>query len=507
VKLLLPPPRFFSRLSLSYKIPLRVSALVLLVALSVTGAIVLRQVNQAREDLNRYSTSLARALANTLQPYLRHEDVWRAYEIVLAAAEDADAPASASAPVVVTDAAGIIFVSSRPREFPVSTRFASLGPDFEFFVAQRAADSTGDSAAIGADESDRVFYVAPINVDNVRLGDVVLVASRAALWPRYTEIVQQATAVTLLALVLLLPASWFWARRTGAPLVSLAAAMGKVPARLDDIAPETLPDTGDEIGDLTRTFRMMLVDLKRKRELEEQVLASERLAAIGRLAAGIAHEINNPLGGMLNAISTYRRHGSDDPMANKTLALLERGLTQIRSSVGALLVETKLSDRPVTREDLDDVLLLIAPEVDCKQGAIELAVELGISLPLPAGQVRQILLNLLLNAAHAIGRNGTIRVDVRQHVEALSIRVQNDGQHIPEEKLQYLFEPFTLARGEGSGLGLWVVYQIVSQLGGDLTVESKPGATVFAVELPFLPAGARRATEHNDEPASATVPD
>jgi signal transduction histidine kinase len=495
------------RLSLRYKIPLRVTGLVLLVALAVTSAIVLRQVNQAREDLDRYSTSLARALANTLQPYLRHDDVWRAYEIVRAATEDAGAPTAVPAPVIVIDAAGAVFVSSRPREFPVGMKLAAAGTDFSAFVAQRNAQPGGDSTAISTSDSDRLFYVAPIRVDNVRLGDVVLVSTRAALWPRYIEIVQQASAVTLLVLVVLLPASWYWGRRTGTPLVCLAGAMRKVPAQLDDIAPETLPDTGDEIGELTRTFRLMLLDLKRKRELEEQVMASERLAAIGRLAAGIAHEINNPLGGMLNAISTYRRHGSDEPLAKKTLALLERGLTQIRSSVGALLVETRLSDRPLTREDVDDVLVLISPEADRKGGAIERDIQLDIPVPLPAGQVRQILLNLLLNAAHAIERNGTIRFRVHGRADALSIGVENDGRHIPEEKLQYLFEPFTLAGGEGSGLGLWVVYQIVNQLGGELTVASKPGWTVFSVELP-LPAPAaetKRTQEHDHARASATV--
>ncbi len=495
------------RLSLRYKIPLRVTALVLLVALSITVAIVVRQATQAREDLDRYSTSLARALANTLQPYLRHDDVWRAYEIVLAAAEDAGAPSADAAPVIVTDAAGTIFVSSRPREFPVGVKLAALGPEFAAFAAPDGSRSAGASVTSGIGHADRLFYSAPIKADNERLGDVILVSSREALWPRYAEILKQAIAVTLLALAVLLPASWFWARRTGAPLVSLAAAMGKVPTQLDDIAMETLADTGDEIGDLTRTFRSMLGDLKHKRELEEQVMASERLAAIGRLAAGIAHEINNPLGGMLNAISTYRRHGSADPLANKTLALLERGLTQIRDTVGALLVETRLSDRPLTRDDIDDVLLLAGPEVDRKHGTIERDVRLDVPLPLPARQVRQILLNLMLNAAHAIEVNGSIGLSVRHQDGRVSIRVANDGCHIAEDKLQYLFEPFTLAGGEGSGLGLWVVYQIVNQLGGELTVESKPGATVFAVDLPLAQSAAKRFIQDEDESESATLPD
>ncbi|HTT14135.1 MAG TPA: HAMP domain-containing sensor histidine kinase [Burkholderiaceae bacterium] len=501
-------PRFFPQLSLRYKIPLRVTLLVLLVALSVTVAIVLRQANQAREDLDRYSSSLARALANTLQPYLRHDDVWRAYEIIRSAIEDAGATSSGSPPVIVTDATGMIFVSSKPREFPVGASLASIGPDFAYFTSLHRPDATAESAGIGPEGSDRLFYAAPIKADTVRLGDVVLVSSRSALWPRYVEILKQASAVTVLALALLLPASWFWARRTATPLVSLASAMRKVPARLDDISEDTLADEGDEIGELTRTFRSMLADLKNKRELENQVVASERLAAIGRLAAGIAHEINNPLGGMLNAISTYRKHGSNDPLVNRTLALLERGLTQIRASVGALLVETRLSDRPLTREDFDDVLLLVAPQVDRKGGAIDRDVRVDFPLPLPAGQVRQILINLLLNAANAIEPGGRIGLVVELPDPVLRIRVHNSGRHIPEEKLQYLFEPFTLAAGEGSGLGLWVVYQIVKQLGGSLSVDSKPDSTFFAVELPLdstvtqLPHGQQ---EH--ERASAAVLD
>jgi signal transduction histidine kinase len=499
-------PGLFSHLSLRYKIPLRVTALVLLVALTVTGAIVLRQMSQAREDLARSSMSLARALANTLQPYLRHDDVWRAYDIVVAASDDTDAP-SPVASIIVTDAAGTVFVSSRPREFAVGSQLGSLAPEFAAFVAQRAAPDPHGAAAVAADAGDRLLYAAPILVDKVRLGDVILVVPRAALAPRYVAIIEQATAVTLLTLAVLLPASWFWAWRTGVPLVSLAAAMDKVPAQMDDIALDALPDSGDEIGHVTRKFRAMLADLKRKRELEEQVMASERLAAIGRLAAGIAHEINNPLGGMLNAISTYRKHGSDDPMANRTLALLERGLTQIRDTVGALLVETRLADRPLTRDDIEDALVLVAPEVERKRGRIERDIRFDQPMPLPARQVRQILLNLLLNAAHAIEHSGTIGLAVRKHHDALSIHVTNDGRHIPDEKMQYLFEPFTLAEGEGSGLGLWIVYQTVKQLGGELAVESRPGKTVFAIELPLEQAQTQRLERRTNEPATATVPD
>jgi signal transduction histidine kinase len=493
-----PNLRPLGGLSLRYKIPLRVTALVVLVAVAVTVAIVARQAQQTREDLDAYSVSLARALANTMRSYLRHDDVWRAYEIVVAAAADAGAPSVSATPVIVTDAEGRVFVSSRPREFPVGARLADLGPDFAAFAGTRGSDGAERTVAAAG---DRLFYAAPVVVDGVRIGEVVLIASTAALWPRYMEIFRQATIVTVLTLLILLPASWFWARRTAVPLIALAGAMSKVPAKLDDIGTEALPDTGDEIGHLTRAFRDMLQELKRKRELEERVIASERLAAIGRLAAGMAHEINNPLGGMLNAISTYRRHGGGDDLALRTLALLERGLTQIRGLVGALLVETRDSDRPIGPEDIGDVLLLVAPEIERKGGHLVRHVMLDVPRPLPARQVRQVLLNLLLNAAHAIERGGCVRVEVAERNDFLAIRVQNDGRHISEDKLQYLFEPFALAGAEGSGLGLWIVYQIVQQLRGDLTVESRPGLTLFAVDLPLSAATERPRSKDERSPA------
>lgn len=477
-----------AHLSLRYKIPLRVIGLVVLTAAAVTAVIVARQVGQARADLDRYSLRLSAALANTLLPYLRNDDIWRAYEIVRATANAGSTPDAIPTTVIVTGAGGRVFVSSRPYDFPVNEALGSLGADFAA-LEQRMLRQDAAPYAFAADRSDRLFYAAPIRADDVLLGEVVMVASRAELWPRYREIMANAALVTLGVLALLLPASWVWGGRTGKPLVKLADAMNKVPARLDAIEADSLSGEGDEIGDLTRTFRRMLADLRRKQELEDQVMVSERLAAIGRLSAGIAHEINNPLGGMLNAISTHRKHGHDDPLTTRTLALLERGLAQIRDSVGALLVETKLADRVLTREDIDDVLLLAAAEVHRKHGRIEDDIALDTPVPLPAHQVRRILLNLLLNAAHAIEDGGTIGIVARAEDSLLRLRVRNSGAHIPADKLQYLFEPFALAGSQGSGLGLWVVYQIVQQLGGALEVASDPGRTEFAIDLP-VPAAA-----------------
>ncbi|MFA7291105.1 MAG: HAMP domain-containing sensor histidine kinase, partial [Rhodocyclaceae bacterium] len=329
------------------------------------------------------------------------------------------------------------------------------------------------------------FVVSPLLADGELLGHVVLGYSKAAFVPRYFDLAGRAGLVTLLVLLALLPISWIWARRTGEPLLQLAQAMESVPASPESADLSGLPQSRDEIGRLAAAFTRMVEELKQKRELESQMLASERLAAVGRLSAGIAHEINNPLGGMLTAIKTYQRHGAGDPLAAQTLSLLERGLTQIRNTVAALLVETKARDRSFEPADIDDLLILIESEAHLRAVQVAVLSVLKAPLPLPATLLRQILLNLLLNAVAAAEQGGKVWLSAAASGDMLRLVVGNDGQHIPEARMPYLFEPFASDKEKGHGLGLWVVYQIVRELNGGLTVESEPGRTTFSIEIPY----------------------
>lgn len=99
--------------------------------------------------------------------------------------------------------------------------------------------------------------------------------------------------------------------------------------------------------------------------------------------------------------------------------------------------------------------------------------------------MRQILLNLLLNAVSAAEEGGGVRLVVDLGEKQLHLAVTNDGDYIPQERMDTLFEPFASTSERGHGLGLWIVYQIVQQLGGEIEVESLPGYTIFKVEIPY----------------------
>jgi signal transduction histidine kinase len=490
---------FVHDLSLAYKTPLRISALVIITAVLVTGALVLRERDELRRDLIGHSHGVARLLAKTLVEPIVHDDAWRAYEIINAPfhSGDDDAPAQTAEIVMVLDARHMIYVSTRPTEYPMLANPAHIDPEYAS-VQQAVADAASlEPTAIVAPASGKLYLVLPILADGIELGTLVMGYSGSVFRPRFVALVQRAGLVTAAVLALLLPAGWLFGRLVAQPLVDLAGAMGRVGPHL---AGETeyvhRYRSRDEIGRLGLEFQRMLVGLRRKEELERQMIASDRLAAIGRLTAGIAHEINNPLGGMLNAISTFKRHGTNDPLTGRTLSLVERGLKQIQETVAALLVEARVESHALTRQDIEDTRTLVLADAQAKAARFDWINEIEAPLSLPSTQIRQILINLLLNAVHAMEHGGRLHCRCALHGDRLRIEVGNDGQHIPAEKLHLLFEPFSQLSTDGNGLGLWVTYQIVQQLGGTIRADSEPGNTRFTVELPL-----KRADEHPNQTA------
>ena len=226
--------------------------------------------------------------------------------------------------------------------------------------------------------------------------------------------------------------------------------------------------------------------------LEEQVLQQERLASLGLLAAGVAHEVNTPLTG----ISGYAQLLLDDMAADdprrETLEKIEiqtRRVSTITNSLLNLARPERSSFENVTLNDaVQEVLRLFQPQVRDKR--IVLHVELGSDLPEVRGhrgKLQQVLLNLLSNARDAVEGGGRIAVRTSLTGGRVVLEVVDDGVGIAESDLPRIFDPFftTKGRGKGTGLGLSISYGIVREHDGAMHVESVPGTfTRFWVELP-----------------------
>ncbi len=354
--------RFLLNLSFRYKVPLWGSLLIIGTAAIISSTLLLRSYQELKSDLLRDATNQGRTMATTLFPAMLHDQVWRAYETIKApfGRESGESPGQAES-FVVLDQRGRVYVSSNPEEIPMLADFRQLSPEFAA-LTETVIQSGNETRLLEPDGSDHLFVATPIREEQARLGTLVQIYSKKILQSRFQKSAEQAALIAVLVIVLLLPIGWYWGQRTAVPLVRLTEHMEELGRRLpDNLAPE-LYDYQDELGRLYHAYNRTLQELREKAQIENQMIHSDRLAAIGKLTAGIAHEINNPLLGMLTALNTLRHHGELNPRTLKTLTLLERGLMQIKDTVAALLVEAKVKSRDLASQDMEDVRTLIEPQ-------------------------------------------------------------------------------------------------------------------------------------------------
>jgi two-component system, OmpR family, sensor kinase len=256
-----------------------------------------------------------------------------------------------------------------------------------------------------------------------------------------------------------------------------------------------LPPASSEYGRLLRGYND-LVDAISERELLAAKLAQrERESVLGRLAATVAHEVRNPLGGMSTALNTVRKFGDDPDTRAKGLDLIERGLWSIRDVVNSVLAFHRMppDSRQLTGGDLDDLRILIEPEIARRR--LRLAWDCGIqgTIGIPATETRQITLNLLLNACEASPSDGEVGfrawIEDRDRVGRtnLVLQVVDDGPGLPNAVAEALTETnVTDSQDPPRGLGIRVVRDLVRGLGGRIAVtmgSSEHGSRII-VTLP-----------------------
>ena len=295
----------------------------------------------------------------------------------------------------------------------------------------------------------------------------------------------------LLALDLLLAtlagalAAWI-TRRALTPLLAITAAIDLAGEGRFALLPATASGMpgGSEAARLQGAFNLMMARLAEREQLAARLAERERAAQLGELAATVAHEVRNPLAGMLTAISSARRFGEDRTAREESLDLVERGLRQIQRVVDDTLSSYRgtVEMRPLEQRDLEDLRQLLHPEALRRGIALNFAGALAAPFPTDAIPVRQALLNLLLNAVQASPHGGVVLLSIAEEPGGvLRLEVTNDGSGLPERQRRQL-------RGEGSagpGLGLAVVMRELARLDGGIAVTSEPGRlTRVTLRLP-----------------------
>lgn len=266
----------------------------------------------------------------------------------------------------------------------------------------------------------------------------------------------------------------------------------------DSDASFNLPETNDEIGILVFQFN----NLKKRLSLSKQQLAkaqkqiyqSEKLASIGRLASGVAHEINNPLNGIKNCLYAIHKEPDNLDQTKEYLTLINEGMDYIENVVQKLLGFARKQSTTLEMIDINDLILKVVRllEYKIKQKNIELTLTLKEGLPVfkaDSQLVQEVIMNLLMNSVDAVAESGKITVTSGINEEKrIVFSVADNGTGIAPDELQNIFDPFytTKEPGIGTGLGLSVSLGIVEQHGGKISVESTPSVeTKFTVILPI----------------------
>lgn len=466
--------RWLERLdSLSYRVKMPVSFAVaavvaaLVVALGLTWAAFEDSEKAFADRAARLAETAARALPNLVLK----DELWSAFDLVRGFAATGS-PNAGDVVLVVVDANDRVFVSNDPEAYPVASRFR----------APTSNDKFSDNASASA-----IWQSAPmLSNDDDRIGTVYVRIRRPVLLHEFIARAQSVGIWALIGLAIVLPVGWYAGNRMAKPLVQLAEALHHVGANPGSQSKLPEHPAMDEVGLVTRRFNEMTQELAQSEVLKQEVYRAERMAAVGRLAGGVAHEINNPLAGLLNAIDTQRRHGPRDaPLTDRTLDLLERGLNQIRQTVAALLVEVRAGDDLLAPADFEDLMTLVEPGRAEKDVVLDWKIDLHEEVALPAAQVRQVALNLLLNAIEATPRGGRVQVSTRIRDGSLHLVVSDEGGGFEADSLGHAFEPFQSTHHSGQGLGLWVTHQLVQDLNGDITVARKNEVTFFQVRVPI----------------------
>jgi PAS domain S-box-containing protein len=235
------------------------------------------------------------------------------------------------------------------------------------------------------------------------------------------------------------------------------------------------------------------IDVTEERGLQARTRRAERLASLGTMAAGLAHEIRNPLNSASLQLTVVQRRLQREPIdaqgATEAAQLVAAEMKRLAKLVDEFLqfarpqpLQLRKADLRITAGELVD---LVRPEAE--QAGVELSFrpDGAFVAQFDEEKIKQVLFNLVRNAVEAAGRGGHVEVRVRPNGEQVFIEVEDDGPGLPSPETP-IFEPFFTTKGEGTGLGLSIVHRIVTDHGGKVDVTSRPGRTVFSVALPAV---------------------
>jgi len=473
-----------ARWPLAAKGPLLVTLLMFVVSAVITNRVLARLEETQARQMQELAATYLDGLSSALVPAVVRNDVWEVFDTL-----DRSRERYRGLNIrwtAVTDAERRIIAASDPLQFPSQST-----PDLTL--------RTGGQE-VKLDEANATAFLDRALIYQDRLiGQIFAEADIRSLLEERNEVFRT-LLLTNMALTIVLAVLGFVAvRRMLEPVRVLshhldAASQGHI----EPIPAATTSRQTQEFRRLFGRYNALAQAVNERESLAARLAEEEKLASLGRLASGMAHEINNPLGGLFNALDALRRHGERGDVRARSIRLIETGLIGIRDLVRSTLATYRAdkTERPLSEADLADLQLLLEPEA--KQNNLHLAWHVALPGPLsvPAVAIRDALLNLLINACRASPTDAEITLTARAAEGAFIAEITDNGPGLPPAVRAYIEQTQAgmMPPEQGRGLGLWIVKRRCDEIGALLSVvESGIGGTTLRLSVPIGEPGLRHA--------------
>ena len=469
------------RIPFALRVPLFTATLMILLGILASQQVLatLRQVQDAR--IRELAQLQVESLSVALGPLVSRNDIWEVYDTLDRTTGEHEGQRLTFA--AVANAEGRLLAATNPRRAPVDSRLDAL--------------TEGAQALAGVSVSGnapKIKLLAPIIYQGRAVGQILTEIDVSDLVAERRQVARLLLLGNATATILLAAFGYLAVRRMLMPVNRVVDRMRDSALSPEPIRDSEMPVGDNEMAQLAQSYNTMVGAIRAKAEADRRLAERERFVSLGRLSSSLAHEINNPLGGLMNAADTVHKFADRPDVVRESADLLKRGLGHLRDVARVTLDMNRLDHQGAMLgdEDFDDLKLLILPEISRRRHRLTWQVNAASRAgDLPAAPVRQIVLNLLLNAADAAGKDGHVGFASREKGETLCLEISDNGPGLSPAAAARLLGMDTAAAGSGagsgaiSGVGLRLVQELVKQLRGCISLGRNAGETTIHIELPL----------------------